>query len=380
MELKSDFEQFLNAIRPTADQRSELIIGHKTLRARLNSDENLAPILVSDFLQGSYRRYTAVRPKNDQRADVDIIVVTRLSESEYAPRDAMAHFEPFLDEHYKGKWRYQGRSFGIELSYVELDLVLTSAPRESEIGVLKSEAVTTDENIEEARDWRLHPSWLALSNRYKANAEQMLKEAADQDEWKLRPLRIPDRDADEWDDTHPLEQIRWTRDKNKATNGHFVNVVKALKWWRLVNHEDPEHPRGFPLERIIGDCCPDGIESMAQGVVETLENIVSKYRILAEAGSKPRLGDYGVPAHDVLHRLASNEFGVFWSQAKHGAELARKAYDSTERRDSGLLWGELLGTKFPSPPDDDGKGRGYTVPTAPAVPGRERFARGPCGY
>jgi hypothetical protein len=373
MELKSDFEQFLKEIRPTENQRSELVTGHQTLRKRLNADEDLAPILVSDFLQGSYRRYTAVRPKSDQRSDVDIIVVTKLSEAEYTPKEAMALFEPFLKKHYEGRWRRQGRSFGIEMSYVELDLVLTSAPRESETDLLKAEAVTTDENIEEARDWRLHPSWLASSSRYQANAAQMLKEAASQDEWKLQPLRIPDRDAGEWDDTHPLEQIRWTRDKNKATNGHFVNVVKALKWWRLVNHEDPEHPKGFPLERIIGDCCPDSIESVAQGIVETLEAVEAKYCDFVKVDDKPRLGDYGVPAHDVLHRLESKDFGEFWKQAKDGAELARRAYDSTDRKESGLLWRELLGDKFPSPPDDDG-GRGYTKPTAPAAPGSGRFA------
>ena len=28
--------------------------------------------------------------------------------------------------------------------------------------------------------------------------------------WKDEPLLIPDREADAWDKTHPLEQIRWT--------------------------------------------------------------------------------------------------------------------------------------------------------------------------
>ena len=120
MILKSDFDSFLKEIRPTTGMQSQLSTGHKTLRDRLNTDDDLKPILVSDFLQGSYRRHTAVRPKGDKRSDVDIIVVTKLDESEYSPKEALDIFEPFLNKHYEGKWRRQGRSFGIEMSYVDL--------------------------------------------------------------------------------------------------------------------------------------------------------------------------------------------------------------------------------------------------------------------
>jgi hypothetical protein len=282
--------------------RDDLKTGHKTLRDRLNSAADLKPILVSDFLQGSYRRYTAVRPRGDKRSDVDIIVVTKLDEAEYTPKKALALFEPFLEKHYKGRWRPQGRSFGIELSYVELDIVLTSAPAEQEYGILQSDSVTSNDNIIEAQDWRLHQSWLALNNRTRFDAKQLLNQAAGEEEWRAQPLRIPDRDADEWDDTHPLEQIRWTRDKNSRCNGHFVNVVKCIKWWRLENYTEPTHPKGFPLERLSGEHCPDGIESVAEGVVKTLEAIVSSNGMLAIAKGKPRLPDYGV-AQELLLRL-----------------------------------------------------------------------------
>ncbi|MDC0712683.1 hypothetical protein POL68_29750 [Stigmatella sp. ncwal1] len=53
-------------------------------------------------------------------------------------------FKPFLERHYKGKYRQQGRSFGIELSRVEMDLAITAAPVEAEAGtysdLIKDEA------------------------------------------------------------------------------------------------------------------------------------------------------------------------------------------------------------------------------------------------
>ena len=175
MILKTDFETFLKGIRPTSAMRDNLKKGHKTLRDRLNADADLKPILVSDFLQGSYRLYTAVRPKGDKRSDVDIIVVTKLDETEYTPKNALALFEPFLNKHYNGKWHPQGRSFGIELSYVELDVVPTSAPTEQEYGILRSDSVTHDGDLFEARElqeWRLHPTWPSPASRFQLGRVQ----------------------------------------------------------------------------------------------------------------------------------------------------------------------------------------------------------------
>ena len=371
MELKTDFDTFLREIRTTDSMQSDCRTGHKILRQRLHEDNDLQPLLVSDFLQGSYRRSTAVRPKNGKRSDVDIIVVTKLSEAEFTPKKAMDLFVPFLNRHYEGKWKPQGRSFGIELSYVDLDLVITSAPSENEYGILRSESVTTDEDISKAIDWRLNQSWLSLENRgQRFDAKALLEKAKEQPEWKSKPLRIPDREANVWEDTHPLEQIRWTRDKNRTTNSHFVNIVKCIKWWWLEKFEEPRPPKGFPLERIVGDCCPDDIEFVAEGLVLTLENIVSRYSIYAAIKGKPQLPDYGVPTHDVLRRITGEDFGKFYEQSKAAASLARRAFDSPDRVKSGELWRELLGGRFPPPP----KNSGYSAPTGPAVQGSGRFA------
>lgn len=379
MILETDFADFLQDIRPTKAMRDDLKTGHQTLRDRLNADEGLAKCLVSDFLQGSYKRSTAIRPKGDRRSDVDIIVVTKLSEQEYTPAKAMDVFKPFLDKYYKGKWRQQGRSFGIEMSYVELDLVLTSAPSAAEAGILRSEALSADDGLEDDPEWRLHRSWLALGSRYRSDARTLIAEAKNEPEWKSQPLRIPDRDANKWESTHPIAQITWTRDKNNRTNKHFVNVVKAIKWWRVEKHKEPKHPKGFPLERLIGECCPDGIESVAEGVVKTLEKIVSQYTLTVLTGGKPSLPDYGVSTHDVFKRISADDFKKFYDQVKDGVALARRAYDSQDRTESGNIWRDLFGNKFPKPPENGGggsgsSGGGYTPPTGPATPGSGRFA------
>lgn len=372
MELPSYFIDFLKEIRLTDNQVSELKKGHELLRKRLNEYEDLTPIIVSTFLQGSYRRSTAVRPKGDARSDVDVIVVTKLSQEEYTPQEALDIFIPFLDKHYAGKYRIQGRSIGISLSYVDLDIVPTSAPSESEIGILESSSVRDDESIEDVNDWVLKKSWLPLDQRSFSKMAILNESLRAEAEWKLSPLYIPDREAAEWKPTHPLAQLQETRDKNKACNTHFVNVVKALKWWRRLNPE-PKHPKSYPLEHFIWTCCPDGITSVAEGVTKTLEAIVSDY------SEKPILPDHGVPEHDVFARVTDEEYEDFYQLVNDAAKIARKALDADNVADSANAWRELFGSKFPPPPDN-GKGKssaatgGFTPRKESTILGGNRFA------
>ena len=317
------FSDFLSDIRLSNNQISDLKTGHTTLRERLLADEDLSPIIVSTFLQGSYRRSTAVKPKNGSKSDVDIIVVTNLDSESTTPEEALDLFKPFLEKYYKDKYRPQGRSWGITLSYVDLDIVPTSAPSEAVQEELSSEELISESTIEE--------SYTFFSKSEDSN-------------WKDEPLLIPDREADEWDKTHPLEQIRWTVEKNKRCNGHYINVVKALKWWKKVMCPDMKHPKSYPLEHFIGDCCPDGIESVAEGVVLTLEKIVNYYP------TKPFLADRGVPEHDVFGRLSDDDYSGFYVSVCDAAKKAREAYDCEDLHESVSKWRNLFGSMFPEPP------------------------------
>lgn len=360
--LTTYFNDFLAEIRPSEAQRAGMSDGHLQLRKRLREDEKLKDLIVSTFLQGSYRRYTAVRPKGEKRSDVDIIVVTRMSEAEFTPKAALDSFRPFLEEHYKGKYVEQGRSFGIKLSAVDLDLVVTAAPSEAQMGLYKKLESLLDVRLDEGAD--------------------LAKSARELPQWKLEPLRIPDRDANTWQPTHPLAQISWTTEKNQECGTHYVNVVKALKWWR-VHHASalPQYPKGYPLEHLAGACCPDGIGSVAQGVVLTLEKLTRDYQTFASAKQVPYLKDHGV-AQNVLQRLSGEEFAAFHARVAEAAKTARSAFDADDVPTAANLWRELFGDKFPRPPGGDktngGGSKGGFTPHAggPSNVGGGRFANG----
>lgn len=350
MQLPSYFSDFLRDIRPTGRQIQDFKKGHTLLRQRLLADDKLAPCIVTTSLQGSYRRRTAIRPQGEKRPDVDVVVVTRLGESEYTPERAIQLFEPFAQKHYAGKYKLQGRSIGISLSYVDLDLVITSAPSEVVIGVLKrdEQSESTLEGIDEND---LPEAWdLTLDQGLR-----LVKSSEPQ--WKNEPLRIPDREAKSWQRTHPLQQMEWTRERNGSTNGHYINVVKALKWWRRINFDTPKHPKSYPLERIIDECCLDGITSIAEGVVVTLEVATRMYRTHALLKQVPVLANHGVPEQNVLHRIAGEDFAVFYGQVVAAAQVARRAYDAESVDESVTLWKQLFGDKFPKAPPTGGNGQ-----------------------
>lgn len=369
MHLPSYFKTFLKNIRLTDAQKKELRNAHTKLRERLKADDNLKKYFVSAFLQGSYRRHTALRSKGCKRSDVDIIVVTNLEEGKYTPQEALSIFEPFMDKHYKGKWQFQGRSIGIEMSKVDLDLVITSAPSEQGKAVLSWEAVTT--SSDDIDDWRLVSGWIAPEHRMFLPEAQILL-ANNQAEWKSEPLRIPDRDANCWQDTDPLTQLQWTVNKNKNCNGHFVNVVKALKWWRLEKSPGLERPKGFTLERLVAEACPNKIDSVAEGITKTLEYIVVSMHPDEYSSGKPVLEDYGLPDNDVWARITADDYKNCHEQITDAAELARQALDSNDSTESANIWRKLFGNKFPLPAKSSNS-KGFSPPSGSASPNSETY-------
>jgi hypothetical protein len=77
----------------------------------------------------------------------------------------------------------------------------------------------------------------------------------------------------------------------------------------------------------------------------------------------------------VFQCITGEDFGMFYNQVKDGADLSRRALDSEDRTDSGNLWREMFGSKFPKPPNNGStKKGGFTPPKELGVPGSGRFA------
>lgn len=348
MDNSSQFDRFISDIRLTDRQQEACIAAHKEVRERLTSDSEMGKTVVSTFLQGSYVRHTITKPYGDHRPDVDVIVVTKLSKDEYTPSQAINQFKAFLEAYYPGRYKIQGRSIGISFPTVDLDLVITAAPSESVIGILKGEVTEEAQGIE------------ALLEIFKKG-----------DEWKSEPLLIPDRDAGQWVPTSPLEQIEWTKQKNEATSGNFVNVVKVIKRWRDLDGEG-KRPKGFLIERLVGEHCPDGITSVAEGVEASLRGIKDAYGSDSSLGTVPNIPDTGVPTNNVFKRLSAQEFRDFYGRVRVASAAATNAYNDKDPESSGNKWRSLFGEDFPSDSGGGGGSKRGPGPTPVLVPPAKR--------
>lgn len=363
MELPMYFTDFLRDVRLDDDQKKDCEEAHKELSRLLKADETLKDRIIGTFLQGSYRRSTLVKPLDaTDRPDVDVVVVTNLHEDDYTPRQVLDLFIPFVEEHYEGRWEAHDRSIRLRPdTSVELDLVVTAAPSESQREMIESAAVRESAALEADADWRLNKAWIPQERR-SPGIWDAIKEAVAGAEWKSEPLRIPARDLGRWVDTNPLEQIRWTRDKNGNTGGHYVNVVKSAKWWRVRN-DDPKYPKGYPLEHLVGYVCPDGITSVASGLVTSLETIRDFHP------TKPYLLDHGV-TQNVFDRVSDADYAGFHALVADAAAKARAAFDAPTIRESALLWRDLLGPEFPVPPETE---ESFAEPKSKSAVGSGRF-------
>lgn len=339
-EVPSLFETFLSNIRPTEEQIEHYIEGHQILRDRLNDHDSVADFYVADFLQGSYARSTAVRPQQDEKSDVDIAFVTSLDKDKYNPAEAMEKCEPFLDEYYEDQWSRNDRSYKIEKDQIEMDLVLTASPSEATKTTVKAlSSLDVETGVKDSETHQI--------------ADALGQSPTGSDDWRDEPLDIPDRRLDTWEKTHPLATIDYTIDKNSRTHGHYVNVVKAIKWWRRTRTADIDGPTSYPLEHIVGICCPNNIDNMAKCVTLTLEQIENEFKSQAALGTTPKLPAHDLPNVDVLDRIDDEDFVAFYDEVVDAAEIARDALDREDETASCEQWRELFGEAFPKYGSDD---------------------------
>jgi hypothetical protein len=370
MELPTYFTDYLRNIRPTDKQQDTMRDSHAELRARLESDETLMSIVLGTFIQGSYRRHTGIRGTSDHRCDVDLVVVTSLPKTQFTAAHTLEIFIPFLERYYTGRYEAQDRSWCITIdSEVKLDLVPTAEPDDSVLTLMKTGAL---DSLALPRTKHSMSPDLEREGLDRVILEAAAKEAG----WDTgEPLWIPDRDRLIWERTHPIFQIKWTAEMNQACNGHFGNVVKAVKWWKRFQQPAPKYPKGYPLEHLIGECCPRGIKSVAEGLARTLEEVRDRYAEHAEQRVTPLIADRALPENDVFHRVTGDDFAGFHARVADAASLARAALDEEELARSATMWRELLGEPFPDPPTEIESSGGFTPRRAVSTPkSKGRFA------
>lgn len=292
------FIEFLQDIEPSTTTKANAAAAHQALREHLRTDPKFGPLIEDDFLSGSYKRDTAIRPRtvsgNPQRPDVDVIVVTThtLSDCPVGVVDALfwAVRRKYPDS------RRQGRSVGIIAPLADMDVVPIIDP------------------------------------------------------YGDGTYFIPDRKQEAWIRTNPPGHTQWTIDTNAAAGGRFKPLVKMNKWWRRQHPTVSRRPKGFVIECITAACMDAEQTHYGELFVGTLETIVTRYAWDVALGIVPQVQDPGVPGNSVTKGTTFEAFEGFYRKAQAHAAVGRRALEEADSDKATELWRQIFGDRFPAPP------------------------------
>jgi hypothetical protein len=288
VELAADFKALLSSIQPGDQDIADAKAAHEKVREQLRTDSESKDAHKDTFLSGSYARRTAINDIND----VDVICILDLDKSITEPEVVLAWIQSILGRYYKETKR-QGRSVGAQ------------AAKGVWIDIVPATLISTDDG----------------------------------------PLWIPDRKVKDWVQTHPKGQISATTDKNKATNGYYVQVVKMMKFWRDRLPTESCRLKSYILESLIHGSIGSP-SSHAAAIVNVLESVERTYGPYRDLNIVPTISDPAYASVNVAKHWESKEFNDFMKQVKAAASTARKALDSTDETESRKLWRQVFGSTF----------------------------------
>lgn len=300
------FEVFISNINPDPEAVAFAIDAHEPVRGCLEGQDEFQEYVESSFLYGSYKRRTAV----GDIKDVDIVILTNfdIDDEKNAPRKVLRKLKDALARCYDDpdNPEYQRRSIRI------------------------NEPLPENEDVEMTLD--IIPA-VVVTN-------------------KDEPLRVPDRDVEEWIWTHPRGHLEYTTQLNSDEHGkkRFVPLVKIMKWWwkyqcevRQPEVERPK-PKGFWVECLTGEHFDTSQTAWSDHFIAVLESVSEKY---TNADAVPELQDPGLENEIIKTSMTLEELEVFVEAVNESLELATLARDASDPLTSSELWREIFGDKFP---------------------------------
>lgn len=291
MEMTSYFKGLLKNIEPDSNNVKLAKKSHEEVRDFLIEDDEISKANPETFLSGSYARATAI---NDIK-DVDIILIIDLDRNITDPLITLTWLQASLQKKYP-KAKPQNRS----------------------VNVVNDKGFSLD----------IVPS-TSVSNR-------------------SGPLWIPDREVKSWVSTHPKKQIEFSSERNKDTEGYYVHLIKIIKFWRdrLVN--ESAKPNSYIIESLISQCITSKPDSYGFAVNNIFYYIHSTYQPYLSLGSVPKINDPGYSSVNVAKRWEFEEFSTFMAAVEKSSNIATKAFESEDEKESIKLWRKLFGNKFSS--------------------------------
>ena len=297
------FTEFIADINPSPTTTARSSAAHDSVRSALWADRKYSDDLIRDFLGGSYRRQTAIRPMtkdgDTERPDVDIYVVVRGEPWTTTP-------VTLIDDLYAALDRNRSALHIVRLAQNRCSVSIATNSADMDVSPL----------LERQPD-----GYYRIGNRHK----------------------------NEWYATDPEAHINWSSEVNSTYAGRLKPTVKMIKWARRENPTQNKHPKSFPLEVIVADhmcAAEDHYGKIVHGMFDSFANAYSLYRT---QGTCPRIDDPAIPNGDLLAGVSGDAFCSYFDEIAKHRDDASKALLADDQDEATMYWRRIFGKRFPGP-------------------------------
>ena len=298
----TQFNELIKDINPSSTTISRSSAAHTAVRDAIWADDDYKGNLIIDFLGGSYKRQTSIRPQikngDTERPDVDIYVVVKGAPWTAEPSE-------LIDDLYGA------------LNRARSALNITSITRNR-----CSIAIST--------------------NKADMDVSPLLDRQSD------GLYRIGNTKTGEWFKTDPVEHSAWSSRQNETFAGRFKPTVKMVKWARRVNPTKHRHPKSFSLEAIVAQHMPSGETHYGQIIHDTFDSFVDAYSVSRLLEQCPDIADPGVVGGNLLDGVSGQAFCAYYDKIESHRNDAAKALDTDDQDKATTYWRRIFGDRFPA--------------------------------
>ena len=299
----SRFLELLRDIEPSTTTKYNSARAHSRVRDALMGDGKFGPRAERIFLGGSYRRDTAIRPRQKNgsldRPDIDIYVVVDVAPYETTP------------------------SAEVEALYAALDRTRQT------LGITKLKRNRVSLSIS------MHRADLDVSVLLERQFDNL--------------YRIGNRETEEWYRTDPEAHTSWSSEQNARFSGRFKPMTKLVKWARRENPTRYKHPKSFVIESFLAANL-DKIETHYGKLFHAYCGaFVDAYFTQRLLGTCPWINDPAVPGQNLLEGVGGADFSAYYDKIKRHRDDAALALAEEDQDQATTYWRRIFGSRFPAP-------------------------------
>jgi len=292
MKLNDYFKRFIGKIslNPTREDRINSAL--QNWESIFINDDEISSMFLDFYTQGSYSTSTAIKPKENDEYDVDVVLLLD-ADDEYDARELLTFVYDRMKtkEQFKDKLKKKDRCIRVDYAG---DFHVDIVPAKP----------TDDEHI-----------------------------------------LISSKNENEWIETNPAGFTSWVKERHSDNNYKLVNLVKLTKFWRDNKVGADTAPKSILLTALLGDFI-ESKTSDAETFVCSIEAIADGLDEILVDG-EPFYENPSLEGENLARDWNREKYDIFIRKITSLSEKARKALEEEDKEKSIDLWIDVFGDKFP---------------------------------